>query len=355
MFGTVLTMPPRPSFPAPEPPRTLELQTHDRIRTAQENPWAVRLNPEEIDDLDCFLRTHFGIRPLTPDDDWHARVEDLCSPSQFDRFRRLQNQRSEEARFGGVRAATDAAFFEYTAQDPLFGLVHSLKRTFILDAAAVLTALFRHLEVEGPVLDVGCHGGYHALWLAQRLGLEVVGLDASECAVAYAEAKRRELDLSSQSARFVRGRFPQALGRGRYDAIYSIDGPVTLRYKHLRPLSAALRPGGLLVVIQDGGIDSAHVLREAHRVGLGLAYVDVTGGWDYFSLLNGEPWFQSKIALGFIEGAEHAVQGDLRALSSRAWDEGFITHNNTDGTPWAKKTMACYRAKREATTELTVH
>jgi hypothetical protein len=44
-----------------------------------------------------------------------------------------------------------------------------VKRAFILDALAVLDWTCRMLDVRGPVLDVGCHAGYHIAWLAKSL------------------------------------------------------------------------------------------------------------------------------------------------------------------------------------------
>ena len=52
-------------------------------------------------------------------------------------------------------------------------------------------------EIAGPVLDVGCGTGENALFLAAR-GLEVVGVDAVEAAVAAARSKAAARGLAAE-------------------------------------------------------------------------------------------------------------------------------------------------------------
>ncbi len=64
-----------------------------------------------------------------------------------------------------------------------------------------LLALARAGALVGPVLDVGCGTGEHAL-MAAELGLEATGIDAAPSAIAIAERKAAERSLS---VRFVVG------------------------------------------------------------------------------------------------------------------------------------------------------
>jgi len=52
-------------------------------------------------------------------------------------------------------------------------------------------------DLRGHVLDVGCGTGEHAL-MAAGLGLEATGVDAAPTAIAIAERKARERDLSAR-------------------------------------------------------------------------------------------------------------------------------------------------------------
>ena len=59
----------------------------------------------------------------------------------------------------------------------------------ILDA---LIETARNLEIQGPILDVGCGEGYYSAGLAQALGAELTGLDISKEAVRCAAAKYKD-------------------------------------------------------------------------------------------------------------------------------------------------------------------
>jgi 2-polyprenyl-3-methyl-5-hydroxy-6-metoxy-1,4-benzoquinol methylase len=95
----------------------------------------------------------------------------------------------------------------------------------------------------GVALDVACGRGRHALWLAER-GFEVYAIDRDPAALVHLdeEARRRgvrvvteQKDLETECVR---------LGENRFDLV------VAVHYLHrplFRHLTAALRPGGLLV------------------------------------------------------------------------------------------------------------
>jgi cyclopropane fatty-acyl-phospholipid synthase-like methyltransferase len=59
----------------------------------------------------------------------------------------------------------------------------------------VFQALADSCAIRGPVLDVGCGTGEHAL-MAAALGLDATGIDSSPTAVSRAEAKARERGLT---------------------------------------------------------------------------------------------------------------------------------------------------------------
>ncbi|HUU44260.1 MAG TPA: class I SAM-dependent methyltransferase [Acidobacteriota bacterium] len=102
------------------------------------------------------------------------------------------------------------------------------------------------------VLDAGCGGG--ALMLAlRRLGVEVVGLDASDAMLqlARANASERGHEFVFVSATFAEAgtRFP-----GRFDAVFALGNALVSPENDremddsLRGLHDALRPGGHLLL-----------------------------------------------------------------------------------------------------------
>ena len=91
------------------------------------------------------------------------------------------------------------------------------------------------IRAGGRVLDVACGGGRHLRYL-KSIGLEVVGVDRDESAVAGIDAVEiRVADIEAGPWPFAAGEF---------------DGVVVTNYLH-RPifphLIAALRPGGVLI------------------------------------------------------------------------------------------------------------
>lgn len=112
-----------------------------------------------------------------------------------------------------------------------------------------LETLMDELPPSGPVLDVGCGSGDHAIALARR-GLQVLGVDVVEAAIAQARAKAQALPaelaalLEFQVADALR---PSLLGR-RFGAIvdsgflHLFEPEIGDRFAD--ELAASLRPGG---------------------------------------------------------------------------------------------------------------
>ena len=107
---------------------------------------------------------------------------------------------------------------------------------------------------EGPVLDVGCGTGEHAL-LAASLGLPVVGVDVAETALAMARQKAAErglaaefvamdaLGLESLRERLGR-RFRTVLDCGLF---HTFDNNEGVRY--VASLASVTEPGAMLYVL----------------------------------------------------------------------------------------------------------
>lgn len=112
--------------------------------------------------------------------------------------------------------------------------------------------------VVDPVLDAGCGSGDNGLHLAS-LGLEVVGVDVAETAVA---AARRKAEASGLAAKFVVGdafnldqlgrTFRTVLDCGLFHAL-----DVDERLRYAASLAVVISPGGSLFVLcfSDEGSD----------------------------------------------------------------------------------------------------
>jgi SAM-dependent methyltransferase len=117
------------------------------------------------------------------------------------------------------------------------------------DAQPALSALLEEIPPAGPVLDVGCGSGDLALALARR-GLDVLGIDIVEAAIAQARAKAAA--LPDDATRRLEFRVADALRPSRLERRFGavVDSgffhvlETDARDRFGRELAAALLPGG---------------------------------------------------------------------------------------------------------------
>ena len=114
----------------------------------------------------------------------------------------------------------------------------------------VIEALAEAGAIVAPVLDAGCGTGENALYLASR-GLEVVGVDAVEAAVAAARAKATARGLTAEflvhdalSLGDLGRRFATVIDCGLF---HTFDDDERVRYA--AALAAVIAPGGRAYVL----------------------------------------------------------------------------------------------------------
>jgi ubiquinone/menaquinone biosynthesis C-methylase UbiE len=142
--------------------------------------------------------------------------------------------------------------------------------------------LVADVDFAGPVLDVGCGTGEHALLLASR-GCEVVGVDVAESALAIARAKAIDRGLHAE---FVAAdalcldrlgrQFHTVLDCGLFHT-FDVDE----RRGYVKSLAAATAPGGSVYVLcfSDKGPD-----RGPHPVSRDELQAAFTTGDDWDSV-----------------------------------------------------------------------
>lgn len=105
----------------------------------------------------------------------------------------------------------------------------------------------------GAALDLGCGAGGDTLWLAQR-GWQVTAVDISRTAVGHLRARAHELGLGGRvtaEQHDLARSFPD----GSFDLVSAqyLHTPFAFpRSRVLRGAARALRPGGLLLVVDHG-------------------------------------------------------------------------------------------------------
>lgn len=105
----------------------------------------------------------------------------------------------------------------------------------------------------GRALDLGCGEGADAVWLAER-GWEVVAVDVSDTALSRAKAAAADRGVTDR-VDFLQLDLSEGFPDGGFDLISSQFLHSTLefdRQKILVKAAAALRPNGLLVIVDHG-------------------------------------------------------------------------------------------------------
>jgi SAM-dependent methyltransferase len=233
----------------------------------------------------------------------------------------------------------ETAFYDLIADSRISGIVHSQKRTMILDAGCLLIHLSRMLRIEGRVFDIGCHVGYHASLLAAETGLPVHGIDISTRAIAEATRRAKaapELTFDSTSLDA-----PDL--RAAFDLVYAV------RSLPLTPDTAAtvarlLRPGGVAVFLPFEPPDVDHsTIEKIAATGLGFALCDVVVGWE-----GPGRSFDAGLAAVFLKGCDRPMIGDVAERAQDTWNGHFKAYANSPSTQGDEKTQAYCRGYWQA-------
>ena len=130
----------------------------------------------------------------------------------------------------------------------------------------------------GRALDLGCGEGADAVWLAER-GWDVVAVDISDTALGRAREAAKSRDVDDR-IEFVQMDLSEGFPDGTFDLISSqfLHSTVYLdRQTILLNAAAALRPDGLLVIVDHGSappwaskLDHHHEFPSAEEVITGL-------------------------------------------------------------------------------------
>ena len=306
------------------------------ISTLRANKGQIALPWADMERLETFLDKSFGIKKLPDNYDLIAAIRDECGDDVAEKYQTL-NKHHLQLSDRCERPQTKRAFYDLISTDPLLGLVHSTRWPYILDGAAYLTALIRALGIEGPFIDIGCHAGYHALWLVTECGINGRGVDISQDAVRY--ARERTVDFGISPARLVfdsqtiRTRAPV----GGYALVYSINGPITLAQRSFEEVSNILGDGGVFIWVgQVAEYERKRVRDDLTKAGMTLLFGDVIGGWDGKAFL-------ARVVLVIAEGAESCGSEDVTTEIESVW-KGFSDYCNTDGRMGSEKTLSKYRS-----------
>jgi SAM-dependent methyltransferase len=137
----------------------------------------------------------------------------------------------------------------------------------------------------GHALDLGCGEGADACWLAER-GWTVVAVDISDTALQRAAAAAQAKGLGNR-IEFVQHDLSDGFPDGTFDLISAqfLHSMIPFdRPRLLRRAVAAVRPGGLLVIVDHAGpppwaskLDHHHDFPSAEEV---IGSLELDGDWE---------------------------------------------------------------------------
>ena len=292
---------------------------------------------KEVSAIDSYFKQVWGIQsPIAPQKFDKALLK-AAGKVLFNKYDDLNEQRLEYLlQDESIPFTLEKKFYDLISDEKLAGLIHSKKRTFILDAAALIISLIKSLKIIGPILDVGCSIGYHCGLISKFTGLEVLGIDISKKSIN--EAKRRTpkdtSKLKFKATTIEKGDFAK-----EFDFIYSIDS-IEIDKKNIHLISRALKPNGIALLIDDSPMfNNVDLKKVLIKEKLGFGFADITGGWT-----GEENGWQSKIALILIKGGAKPLPSNFQRQAEFAWDNYFKEFANNKNTREDKKTQAYCKA-----------
>jgi hypothetical protein len=162
----------------------------------------------------------------------------------------------------------------------------------------------------------------------------MVGIDLSSKAVETARAKTAGItNLTFSDACLSDPSFT-----GAFEMLYAVRS-IDLNAATVGPISAALKPGGVAVILPSCAPDESTNSRDAIlQAGLGFGLSDVVGGW-----VGEERDYEAGPALVLIKGGTRLIPDDFLSQAASMWTPHFEDYANHPDTPWAEKTQAYCR------------
>jgi SAM-dependent methyltransferase len=317
----------------------------DLLSVLRQNKLRLSLPIEELQELDLYLQKEWNIC-LRSIEDVMRLVDKKSTGMQRKLYWKLQEQQASYIQQElDIPRSIENKWYDFIAQDPINGIVHSQKRTFIFDGVAWVTALCRSLDLKGEGLDVGCHTGYQTMWLGRNTHLSMTGIDVSSEAIAFAAHKADKL----ANAQFMNidYKIDEKVGSS-FDLVFCSDsfpcGLSSFR-KFLRWCADRLTKHGILILCGDLAAwarsdHSSQLTDYTEEASLGYGIADVVGGW------NGDI-FDAKAVLVLIKDDKARCPDDLLRQFTEVWDEyGFKNYANDNTVPATEKTVGYFRAKQ---------
>ena len=285
--------------------------------------------------IDGVLGDRWQIQPPVHPEHWEERLQKLAGKRLANKFFELHDEQcvyfQDEV---SPPVELETAFYDLIANPRISGHVHSQKRTVILDESCLLVFLAKALRVTGPVLDVGCHIGYHAAVLTSETALDIHGIDLSREAIRVAKEKAAGhpklsfSDMALECDEFLE----------RFEMVYAFHS-LEFNAATANRLSRVLKPGGVAVIVPTHETDGDNELAAALLgCGLGWGLEDIVGGWC------GEGRSQeAAFASVFVKGDSTPIPQTANETIASYWERYFGSYAQDPERPKPERNQSYFR------------
>lgn len=314
-----------------------EQSREDVCKKVMQNKLLLALPLDQVMEIDTYLKKDWGIRLPSDPEKFEKELLKAAGSKLRKEYNSLYGKQENYLLSGEpIPSALEQKFYDLIADEKIAGLIHSKKRTFILDAAALIVWLIKNLNISGPILDIGCSIGYHCGVVGKFTGFEITGIDSSKKSIS--EAIRRNKNIAGtifKATTIENEEFVE-----KFDFTYAIDS-IEINKANLHLIFKSLKPNGIALLIDDLDVfTSSEFKKTLASENLGFGFADVTGGW-----IGEETGFEAKTVLVLIKGGNHSLPIDLKQQAESGWDNHFKDYANDKTTREDQKTQAYCRAK----------
>lgn len=294
----------------------------------------------ELEQLDSALRDRWGVDFIETSLSLGEYVSQFgaAQMEQQKRFAAALEEHSQLAKRG--KAASE--FYAAMCEPDFLGIVTATRRPILIDSISVAAALIRATNIEGKVLDVGCHAGIADDMLSHLISNEIWGIDPSATAIETARARLSD----RRTLTFLNAGIPWTT-RERFEFVLAIDSMpknVGDRAAYLKGISDILDNEGVALIVSQwwADVDIAVLQRQLNNCRFGYCLADVVGGFGDMPTV-----FRAEGCLALVKNADDPLPRKLRPVMESDW-KAFSEYANDTRTASRYKTQAFKRADQTA-------
>jgi hypothetical protein len=311
------------------------------------NNTRLSLSVGEVEEVDQYLRHEWKISLRTGHSEDFAALN-VLSKRVGDRFFSLWKTRSDYLqRETPIPPEIENEFYNLVAEPALTGLIHSEKRTFILDEICVSLAISKCLPPNARILDVGGNSGYLSQFVARKHSdKSVVCEDFSTAAIKQAESRAAGLpNFQPVVADYMDGWSLSA----DCHLVIACDASFPSRLESLlNYCMPRVQNNGFFLLVSDLPKDVRsrnQLCKHLSQEGFNLLDIDLVGG--LLEIEDGQDCYAGKPCLLLQKSGDGFLPDELEKLAQRHWP-AFATYANNTKTPPSEKTQAYFNARYDA-------